>query len=78
MTFRYDYYPYNDTIAAEVYNNLYVRILGLCFSSFGSELATSEVSWTFYSLDTLQSSLHPFGIGNTNSEKGDGQLRRPM
>ena len=26
MAFRYDYFPYNDTIAAEVYKNLYVRI----------------------------------------------------
>ena len=23
MAYRYDYFPYNDTIAAEVYNNLY-------------------------------------------------------
>ena len=29
MAFRYDYSPYNDTIAAEVYDNLYVRIFGV-------------------------------------------------
>ena len=37
MAFRYDYSPYNDTIAAEVYNNLYVRIIGVSFSTFGPD-----------------------------------------
>lgn len=31
MALRYDYSPYNDTIAAEVYDNLYVRIFGVHF-----------------------------------------------
>ena len=29
MQSRYDYFPYNDTIAAQVYNNLYVRMFGV-------------------------------------------------
>lgn len=39
MAFRYDYFPYNDTIAAEVYNNLYVRIFEVeCFPLSGQTL----------------------------------------
>lgn len=29
MKCRYDYFPYNNTIATEVFDNLYVRILSL-------------------------------------------------
>ena len=32
MAFSYDYFPYNDTIAGEVYSNLYVCISGVYYS----------------------------------------------
>lgn len=35
MGFSYDYFPYNDTIAAGLYDNLYVRIFGIQSSLFG-------------------------------------------
>lgn len=44
MSFRYDYFPYNDTIAAKVYKNLYVCIFGIRLSSFGPSLESPEKS----------------------------------
>ena len=72
MKYRYDYAPYNDTIATEVFNNLYVSILIFYFSFFGPKL----MSWFggCLLLKHIPRLSIPPHIGNTDSEKGAWQL----
>lgn len=78
MKCRYDYYPYNDTVGTEVFDNLYVRMLSVLFPFFGPKLESWEMSGECLLLKHVpRLSLHPY-IGNTDSEKGARQLCRPM
>lgn len=61
MAFRYDYFPYNDTIATEVYNNLYVRVFGI-YIPLSDHILSCEILYlgSVYSLDMFQRSVSPF------------------
>ena len=78
MCFSYDYFPYNDTIAAGLYDNLYVRIFGIQSSVFGPNCKYWVMFWEFLRLRHVpRLNIRP-RPGNTDDEKGGWQLHRSM
>ena len=72
MGFSYDYFPYNDTIAAGLYDNLYVRIFGIQSSLFGPNCRSWVIFGSPYSLGTFQGSTYALDQAILTTRKGAG------
>ena len=73
MPFRYDYFPYNDTIATEVYENLYVCIIGVHHPTSAPLLSLEMTSGTLCTLYTFRGSRRLLVYAVLTMMKGAGK-----